>query len=101
MTVMYTNVSTVKPGRGADAIALMKKIGDGVARNGGKNVRVMLNTNVSPPQIAVGYEAESNADIGKITDNVYADTAFMALWSEAAADDGPMGAGAGSTWVEV
>ena len=70
MTVVGTHVSTVKPGRGADAIALMKKIAEGVARNGAKNVRVMLNTNVSPPQIAMGWEAENNAELGKLTDNV-------------------------------
>ena len=68
MTVGSSTVSTIKPGRAADAIALTKKWEQFLGGHGAKNVRSLLLMSTSPMQVVLSFEAVTNTAVGALAD---------------------------------
>ena len=101
MTVGSSTVSTIKPGRAADAIALTKKWEQFLAGHGAKNVRSLLLMSTSPMQVVLTFESESNTAVGEIADKMFADPAFQPLMHEVNSEDSPVSSSMTASWVEV
>jgi hypothetical protein len=101
MTVGSSTISTIKPGRAADAIALTKKWEQFLGGHGAKNVRSLLLMSTSPMQVVLTWEAENNAASGALADKIMADPAFQPLMHEVNAEDSPVSSSMTSNWVEV
>ena len=101
MTVGGSSVSTIKPGRGADAIAMSKKWGEFMASHGAKNVRCLLLMNNTPMQIVLSWEAENNTAAGAFADKMMADPAFQSMMHEVSDEKSPVSASMTNTWIEV
>lgn len=101
MTVGSSTVSTIKPGRGADAIALSKKWEQFLGGHGAQNVRSLLLMSTSPMQMVLTFEAENNAAIGALSDKFMADPAFVPLMHDVNSEDSPISSSMTTSWVEV
>ncbi len=82
MTVGSSTVTTISPGRVADAIAGGKKYAALMARHGAKSVRMMLLMSSTPIRLVSSYEADDQAALGKIADSLLADPELQQLMTE-------------------
>lgn len=101
MTVGSSTVSTIKPGRAADAIAITKKWEKFLGGLGAQNARSLLLMSTSPMQIVLTWESESNAAAGALADKLMADPAFQPMMHEVNSEDSPVSSTMTTTWVEV
>ncbi len=101
MTVGSSTVTTLKPGRMSDALAITKKFNEVIVRHGGKNVRNMLLMSSTPIRMVSSYEAENQADFGKVSDGLLADPDFEPLMNEAFGEKGPCSGYVTENWMEV
>ena len=101
MTVGGSSVSTIKPGRGADAIAMTKKWEAFLAGNGAKNVRSILLMDNTPMQIVLSWEAENNTEAGAFADKMMGDPAFQTMMHEVGAEDSPISASTTNNWIVI
>jgi hypothetical protein len=101
MAVGSSTVSTINPGRVPDALAITKKFNEVIARHGGKNVRNMLLMSSTPIRLVSSYEAENQAEFGKVADALLADPEFQPLMNEAFGVNGPCSGYVSETWIEV
>ena len=92
MTVGSSTVSTIKPGRAADAIAMTKKWAEFMAGHGAKNVRSLLLMNNTPMQIVLTLESENNTAAGAFADKMMADPSFQTMMHEVSSEDSPVSA---------
>ena len=101
MTVGSSTIVTLVAGRENDAIADTGKYKTLLERHGAKNYRVMLMMDRTPLRMVTTYEAEDQAALGKISDNLLADPEFQPLM---AASFGPGGSSSGyvtQMWIEL
>jgi hypothetical protein len=101
MTVGSSTVSTIKPGRAADAIALTKKWEQFLGGLGAKNARSLLLMSTSPMQVVFTFEADNNTEAGALADKMMADPAFQPLMHEVNSEDSPVSSSVTASWVEV
>ena len=101
MTVGASSVSTIKPGRVEDAIALSQKWGKVVTAAGGQNYRTVLLINATPIRLVQSYEAADQTALGKVTDTFMADPDALAVMNESGQKDSPIAGYISDTWIEV
>ena len=101
MTVGGSTVSTIKPGRAADAIAMTKKWEQFLGGHGARNVRSLLLMNNSPMQLVLTWEAENNTAAGAFADKMMADPAFQTMMHEVNSENSPVSSSMTASWVEV
>ena len=101
MTVGSSTVTTINPGRVPDALAVSNKFKELIARHGAKNLRTMLLLSSTPIRMVTSYEAEDQAELGKIADGLLADPEFQPLMNEAFGVGGPSSGYITESWIEV
>ena len=101
MTVGFSSISSIKPGRVEDAIAEGEKFKKLLTAAGAQNVRTMLLMSSTPIRTVLSYEAEDQTALGKVSDAFMADpTAIEALKAMGEADSWSAGY-VTDTWIEV
>jgi hypothetical protein len=101
MTVGSSTVTTLVAGRENDAIADAAKFRALLERHGAQNYRVMLMMDRTPLRMVTSYEAEDQAALGKVADNLLGDPEFQPLME---ASFGPGGNCTGyvtQAWIEL
>jgi len=101
MTVGSSTVTMLVPGRENDAIADAPKFKALLERHGAQNYRVMLMMDRTPLRMVTSYEAEDQAALGKIADNMLADAEFQPLMEASFGPDGNCSGYVTETWIEL
>lgn len=101
MAVGSSTVTTINSGRVPDAIELNKRFSELLTRHGAKNQRTMLLLSSTPIRMVSSYEAENQAELGKVGDALMADPQFQPLMTEAFGEGGPCGGYVTENWIEV
>ena len=101
MTVGNSTVTTIRPGRGAEAVAESKKFAEIVTRHGGRNVRSMLLMSSSPLRLVLSYEAEDQGALGEISEKLLADAEIQKMMVETFGEGGTSSGYVSETWIEV
>jgi len=101
MTVGFSSVSSIKPGRVEDAIADGEKFKKLLAAAGAQNVRTMLLMSSTPIRTVLSYEAADQAALGKVSDAMMADPATQEAMRAMGGPDGWSAGYTTDTWIEV
>lgn len=101
MTVGSTTVSTVAPGRINDVIADIERYKAVLARHGAKNIRNMLMMSSTPLRMVTSYEADDQATLGKIADDLLADPELQELMNASYGPGGSSTSYVTETWMEI
>ena len=101
MTVGSFTVTTIKPGRAAEAIDDSKRYGEIMTRHGAKNLRTVVLMNSTPVRIVLSYEAETQAALGEIGDKVLADPELQMAMDETFGEGGTSSGYVTDIWIEV
>lgn len=101
MTVGSTTVSTVAAGRINDAMADIEKYSALLTRHGAQNIRNMLLMSSTPLRLVTSYEAEDQASLGKIADNLLADPELQELMSASYGPGGTSTSYVTEPWIEL
>lgn len=101
MAVGSSTVTTINTGRVPDAMAINEKFSKLLAGHGAKNPRTMLLLSSTPIRMVSSYEAEDQAELGKIGDALMADPQFQPLMTEAFGEGGPCSGYVTENWIEV
>ena len=101
MTVGSSTVTTLVAGRENDAIADAEKVRALLELHGAQNDRVMLMTDMTPLRMVTSYEAEDQAALDRISDDLLTDPEFQSLMAASFGPDGNSSDYVTQTWIEL
>lgn len=103
MAVVSVTTSTVVPDRYEEFLEVNRKVKAIVEKHGGKNVRLLAALVAGQATGSFGFtvEADDFSTIGSVTDKLFADPEFQALFASINSSASPSAAVQTSYWVDV